>query len=148
MSISASPRVILFAEDDPDDVLLFRRVITRFFPEHQLRTVADGDQAISYLRGGGEYVNRARYPLPELVVLDIHLPKTNGLHVLEWIRGDTSLRGAIVLILTGSDSEEHVRRAYELRVNSFLRKRPLLLLPQMAKGILEYWLRTNQPPRA
>ena len=146
MSGRALPKVILFAEDDPNDVLLLGRVVRQSFPGQRLQVVGDGQQALEYLEGEGRYTDRGEFPFPDLVLLDINLPKRNGLEVLAWIRSHPRLRGIVVLILTGSDSQEHLRHAYELHVNSFLKKRPLLLLPQISKGILDYWLNMNEFP--
>jgi CheY-like chemotaxis protein len=148
MSARAVPNVILFAEDDPSDVFLLERVVKRYFADHQLRVVSDGDEAVRYLEGTGPYQNRAEHPFPRLVLMDINLPRKSGLEVLAWIRQQPRLQTLVVLILTGSDSEEHLRRAYELHANSFLKKRPLLLVPQVSRNILDYWLNLNRLPQS
>jgi CheY-like chemotaxis protein len=146
MSARAVPNTILFAEDDPNDVFLLERVVRRNFPNHRLEVVPDGVEAMAYLGGQSQYADRARYPFPRLVLLDVSLPKVNGLEVLAWIREQPHWGGLIVLVLTGSDSQEHMRRAYSLHANSFLKKHPLLLLPEVSKSVLDYWLNLNQFP--
>ncbi len=143
MSSRSIARVILFAEDDPNDIALLNRIVTRFFPQHRLEVVPDGVGVLSYLQGHGRYADRDSFPMPQLVLLDIDLPQMNGLKVLAWIRNQPELRGTIVVILTASEDQEDLRTAYALHANSFLHKNPLLHLPNVSKGILEYWLSLN-----
>jgi len=90
---------LLLVEDSEDDVLLFQRALQRY-PE--LRIVAhaeDGDQAVAYLDGKGEYADRAKYPLPDVMVLDLKMPRRNGLEVLQWMR-DLKQRPRVAVFTT------------------------------------------------
>ncbi len=143
MSLCSNSRVILFAEDDINDVALLNRTVTRFFPQHRLEVVPDGPEVLSYLQGRGRYADRTCFPIPQLVILDIALPRMDGLKVLAWIREQPRFRGTIVVILTASQDQNDLQKAYALHANSFLFKHPLLHLPEVSKGILEYWLSLN-----
>src|SRR2546423_4602150 len=114
--------VILLVEDREDDVLLVRRALARGFLDNPMHVVRSGEEAISYLQGEGKYSNRAEYPLPDLVLLDLKMPGMDGFGVLEWIRAQEGLRGMRVVVLTSSEQMRDVNRAYQLGANSFLVK--------------------------
>lgn len=138
---------VLLAEDDANDVRLISRLLKNRSPVgFQLKVVEDGQQAIDYLSGNQPYTDRLNYPLPMMVFLDVRLPKRDGIEVLRWIREHPKFRGLIVVMLTGSESAEHLRKAYDLHVNSFLRKSPLLTIPEVSANVLSYWLQVNQAP--
>src|SRR6266566_5950637 len=94
--------VILLAEDNEDHILLIQRAFTQAGLLNPLYVVRDGEQAIAYLKGGGEYANRDQHPLPELLLLDLKMPRKNGFEVLGWIRSDPGLRPLRVVVLTTS----------------------------------------------
>jgi CheY-like chemotaxis protein len=137
--------VLLLVEDDPDHVLLIQRAFAKANLVNPLKIVRDGEAAIAYLSGTGEFADRQRYPLPSLVLLDLKLPRKSGLEVLDWIRGEPSLRVLPVVILTSSDEARDVERAYALGVNSYLLK-PVRFedLLEMVKSIGMYWLILNK----
>src|SRR4051812_28573679 len=93
---------ILLAEDDPNDVLLIQRAFQKAGLRIALEVVADGEQAIEYLSGRGIYSNREKYPLPFLLLLDLKMPGIDGFEVLQWIRGQPSLKRLLVVVLTSS----------------------------------------------
>jgi CheY-like chemotaxis protein len=144
----------LVVEDDPSIVLLLKRAFRKAGLDQPVAFASDGDDAIDYLSGRGKYEDRDRYPVPDLVLLDLHLPKRSGLEVLTWIRSDSAYNRLPVVILTGSASNATVRRAYELGANSVLFA-PLDQdgLMEMIRAIREYWLgfnrgtvRSQEPP--
>src|SRR5438128_11245453 len=100
---------ILLVEDDPAIVLLLNRAFGKADLEGHLCRVADGDEAVRYFQGEGIYADRLRYPIPALVLLDLHLPKRSGLEVLAWIRGEPEFSGIPVVILTGSASDVDIK---------------------------------------
>jgi CheY-like chemotaxis protein len=118
----SSPGVILVAEDNEVDVLLLRRAFAKACLPNPLKVVSDGQEAIWYLSGKGKYADRAEYPLPELVLLDIKMPHKNGLEVLKWVREQPSLKPVRVVMLTSSDQARDVDMAYQLGANSFIVK--------------------------
>lgn len=140
---------ILLVEDEPDAVTLLQHAFAKAGVANPLFPVLDGDQAIAYLNGDGRYADRAAHPLPQLVLLDLKLPRCSGLEVLEWIRAQPPLRGLPVVILTSSRERTDVRRAYAAGANSYLVKPSSLPgLIELASAFREYWLVHNEsPPR-
>lgn len=142
---TAVPQVLL-VEDDPNDILLLERA----FGKAQLTAplqVNDGEEAIAYLAGEGNYADRERHPLPNLVLLDLKLPKKSGLEVLHWLRQQPVLQRLPVVVLTSSREHSDVNRAYELGANSYLVK-PVRSqdLVEMIKTLDVYWLWMNEKP--
>jgi CheY-like chemotaxis protein len=117
-------RVILLVEDNEDDVLLIRRAIKEAGLINPLQLVKNGEQAIDYLAGKGRFENRALYPLPSLVLLDLKLPLKSGHEVLAWIKQQSSLESMAVVVLTASEDPKDLKTSYELGASSFLVKPP------------------------
>ena len=138
---------ILLAEDSDDDVFLMERAYKKAKLTNPLKIVSDGEQALAYLKGEGVYADRSRYPFPGLMLLDIKMPRMNGLEVLSAIRQDPQLRRLVVIVLTASNLEQDVNLAFDLQANSYLVK------PSDTDGMVDtldkvkdYWLRINQYP--
>src|SRR5689334_9965802 len=104
--------VILVAEDNDDDILLIRRAFKKANLVNPLHIVRDGEEAISYLTGEGRYGNRDEYPLPDLMLLDIKMPRKNGFEVLQWIRNEPRLACLRIVMLTNSEDISDVNHAY------------------------------------
>jgi CheY-like chemotaxis protein len=142
-----SKHTILVAEDSDDDVFFLKRAITRAGLNVQWQVVANGEQAMAYLKGDLQYGNRELFPFPTLALLDIKMPRKNGLEVLKEIRCDPRLTRLLVVFLTSSDDPEDINLAYELHANSYLVKtnnaQDLELLIQKLE---EYWLSLNACP--
>lgn len=115
------PKTILLVEDNPDDVELTRRALLRSNVANRLDVVTDGVAALDYLFAEGEHAGRDG-GLPEVVLLDLKLPKLGGLDVLRRLRADERTRLLPVVILTSSDEEQDVMDSYELGANSYVRK--------------------------
>ena len=139
-------KTVLLVEDNDDDLFFMKMACQRTGIPHALQCVTDGAQAVDYLAGNGVYADRNKYPMPDLVFLDIKLPKRNGHEVLAWIRTQPVLKTLPVVMLTSSTAPSDVSRAYELGVTSYLRK---LSAPaefgQGVRVILKYWLELNIP---
>ena len=136
---------LLLVEDNGDDVFFMKRAMATAGIAHPLETAADGQAAIDYLAGKGDFADRQRFPLPFLVFLDLKLPHKSGLEVLEWVRSQPLLRTLIVLVLTSSREESDVSKAYALGANCFLVKPPSgLQLNELVKLIRTYWLENPQ----
>jgi CheY-like chemotaxis protein len=118
----ADTSVILIVEDREDDILLIRRALEQARVPNPIQVVRSGAEAIAYLSGEGKYINRAEYPLPAFVLLDLKMPGMDGFEVLTWIRQQDELRGLPVVVLTSSDEMSDVNRAYKLGANSFFVK--------------------------
>ena len=147
MNFMIETDVILLAEDDEDHSLLVRRAFARAKLVNPLHTVKNGEEAIAYLSGEGQYANRAEYPLPALLLLDLKMPKKNGFEVLTWIRQQPGLQGLRIVVLTSSDEVRDVNQAYQLGANSFLVK-PLAFneFVAVAEVIQGYWLFMSKAP--
>ena len=150
----ADQAVILLAEDNADDIALIRRAFAKAYITNPLQIVRNGEEVVAYLKGEGVFSNRAEYPLPDLLLLDLKMPRMNGFEVLEWIRRQPTLSSLRVVVLTASDNMRDVNSAYKLGANSFMVK-PLDFedVVHMGKFLTTYWLRlskapeTSRPPR-
>ncbi len=139
---------ILLVEDDPNDILFIQRAFRRSDLENpSIQVVRDGDEAVAYLSGEGNYANRNFYPLPGMILLDLKLPRRSGLEVLEWLRSQPVLKRIPVVILTSSKENIDVNRAYDIGVNSYLLK-PVnyKALNEMIKTLNAFWLDLNCYP--
>jgi CheY-like chemotaxis protein len=142
-----APTTVLLAEDDENDLLLLQHALSKSGSTIPFSIVRDGNDAISYLQGSGQYADRNRFPLPRMILLDLKMPKCSGFEVLQWIRAHAALRRLVVIILTTSDERPDIDRGYELGANCYLVK------PASIEGLLElvktvhgYWLSLNQMP--
>lgn len=138
---------LLVVEDDENDVFFLRRALQSTGAEIDLHVAADGRQALDYLLGRAGYADRAKHPLPNLVLLDLKVPYISGLDVLRQIRATPELRKLIVIVLTSSALDSDVVQAYEIGANSFLVK-PSRLDEQkrLAQRIADYWFGVNLAP--
>jgi len=139
--------VILLVDDREDDILLVRRALSRANVPNPLFIVRDGEEALSYLDGTGKYSNRDEYPLPNLLLLDLKMPRANGFDVLKWIRAQSMLSSLRVVVLTSSERIPDINQAYELGANSFLTK-PLNFtdFTNTIRVVLKYWLEQSKRP--
>ncbi len=135
-----NPSVILLVEDNPADQELIRRAVEEATFCKELRIVEDGEEALAYLFRRGKYQPLAASPRPDLLLLDLNLPRVDGYQVLEEIRADLKLRLMPVVVLTTSYQEKDIIRSYELGCNSFITK-PVGLdqLTGLVRAIEEYW---------
>ncbi len=138
---------ILLVEDDPNDVLLIQRAFQKAGLREQLQVVRDGREAIGYLSGEAEYSDREQYPLPFLLLLDLKMPGTDGFEVLRWVRAEPRLKRLLVVVLTSSNLQADVDRAYELGANSYLVK-PVEFeqMVNMIQRFEAYWTEINRTP--
>ena len=110
---------VLLVEDDPGDVLMTREAFEDYKVHNQLHVVNDGEQAMAFLRLEGEY---ADLPRPDLVLLDLNLPRMDGRQVLDAIKSDPELSSIPVVVLTTSEAEDDVLRSYSLHANAYVTK--------------------------
>jgi CheY-like chemotaxis protein len=113
------PIDVLLVEDDPGDTLMIREAFADNKVRNTLTCVTDGVEALQYLRREGEYADALR---PDLILLDLNLPRMDGREVLAEIKGDESLRAIPVVVLTTSQAEEDVLRSYQLHANAYVAK--------------------------
>ncbi len=139
--------LVLLAEDNEDHVLLIRRAFKRAGLLNPLHVVSNGEEAIEYLAGVGAYANRAEYPLPTLLLLDLKMPRKDGFQVLDWIRSHPGMQRLRVVVLTTSSDLRDVNVAYRMGANSFLVKPDdfdkIVSLVQIFK---QYWLAADKAP--
>lgn len=140
-------KTILLVEDNEDDIFLMRRAFKAAPITNPLAVVTDGQQAVDYLAGNGEYANREKFPLPCLILLDMKLPYLNGLEVIKWVRQQPSLQTLLIVMLTASRIEVDVDNAYRAGANGFLVKPPTAeSLIEMLRALKKFWLEFNQSP--
>jgi CheY-like chemotaxis protein len=138
---------VLLVDDNPDDVLLMRRAFKATSITAPLVVTTGGASAIEYLSGAGAYADRSAHPLPVLMLLDLKMPRVSGFEVLHWLRAQPALKRLPVVVLTSSNQEEDVNRAYDLGVNSYIVKPSgLKEIAEVASQIESYWLNLNQRP--
>ena len=113
------PIDVLLVEDDPGDVLMTREAFEHNKVRNRLSVVADGVSALEFLRKEGEYADA---PTPDLVLLDLNLPRMDGREVLEALKSDAAMRSIPVVVLTTSEAEEDVVRSYSLHANAYVTK--------------------------
>jgi two-component system response regulator len=138
---------ILLVEDNPSDVKLTQRALEKNNLLNKLVVAIDGQDALDYLFGGGKYSGRDVADQPSIILLDLKLPKIDGLIVLQRIRDDARTRFIPVIILTTSTEEMDLARAYELGANSYIRKP--VDFKEFVGAVAQlgfYWLVLNEPP--
>jgi CheY-like chemotaxis protein len=118
--VSAAP--ILLVEDDADHAAIFGHVWKGAFPKTPIQGVSDGQEAVDYLAGRGPFRDRAKHPVPFVVVLDLKLPKLSGLDVLAWMRGQTAFQALPAVLLSSSQEASDMTRAAALGANHYFAK--------------------------
>jgi CheY-like chemotaxis protein len=137
-------RTILVVEDNPIDVMLLERTFRQLELWDRVHVVNDGLAAIQYLSGEAQFSDRATFPLPYVIVLDLKLPKRSGFEVLSWIRSNSSLQHLPVVIFTSSKDSEDVTKAYQAGANSYISKTPDQdELGRIAGVLHDYWVTHN-----
>jgi len=142
-------KVVLLVEDNPDDVELTLRAFRKNNLLNEVIVANDGVEALDYLFGTGDYAGREPSALPQLVLLDLKLPKVEGLEVLRRIRDDERTRLLPVVVLTSSREEQDLVQSYALHANSYIRKP--VDFDQFIESVRQlglYWLVLNEPPPA
>ena len=139
--------IILHIEDESSDVLLLEQAFRQAKLGVRLQNLTDGETALAYLSGSGQFADRARYPLPDLVLLDLKLLGVSGFDVLRWLRGQQGFQTLPVVVLSATTKQAEINLSYQLGANSFLSKpvgfEPLVAL---AKALYHYWFELNHPP--
>src|SRR5438874_10668068 len=106
---SSLPTAVLHVDDDSNDTVLLQAAVLKAGAHFNLMNVADGEQAMAYLSGLGQYADRSRFPIPSLILLDLKMPRLTGFEILKWIRMHPALGDLPVLVLSGSQLQEDIR---------------------------------------
>jgi two-component system response regulator len=140
-------KIVLLVEDNPDDVHLTLHAFNKLEQKIKLNVVNDGVQAMDYLLGRGIYAGKNSAPLPSLILLDLKMPRINGLEVLQQIRNNILTQFIPVVILTSSKEEQDIIDCYSLNANSYIRK-PIDFeqFSRTIQVIADYWLILNDIP--
>jgi CheY-like chemotaxis protein len=140
-------RCILVAEDDENDVAFLRRAFAQAEVAVPFQIVSDGQAAIDYLSGAGQYSDRSQHPLPGVLLLDLKMPRKSGLEVLQWVKSQSTLRALPVIMLTSSVDPSEMSTAYRIGTSAFVTKPSgTSERLELAKAIKGFWLRFNQLP--
>jgi two-component system response regulator len=145
--MTAADKIILLVEDNPDDAKLTLRAFKQSNIANPIAVARDGVEALDFLFARGAYSERVGKPLPTLIILDLKLPRLDGLGVLKAIRADARTKLVPVVILTSSKEEQDLISGYSLGANSYVRK-PVDFAEflEAAKSLGIYWLMMNQAP--
>lgn len=142
-----TPLRILVAEDELGDVLLLQRAFAKAGVSAPVYFARDGQEVMDYLQGKPPFENPVEHPLPNLLLLDLKLPRINGFEVLQWLRAQPSLRSLVVVVFSASNGPDNVNRAFALGANSYAVK------PQdpdeligVVKRLQNHWLGINASP--
>lgn len=140
--------VVIIAEDDPDDRLLIKDAIIEAGKQSiDVYFVQDGAEMLDFLYHRGKYEDQSKAPIPELVLLDLNMPKKGGMEVLQEIKSDPRLRTIPVVVLTTSRAPEHIARSYELGGNGFITKpNTYSELVEVMRNLKRYWFNTVELP--
>jgi CheY-like chemotaxis protein len=139
-------RTILVAEDTESDFYFLERSFQEFDSAVELTRVCDGVEAIEYLAGENRFSDRAEFPLPALLLLDLKMPRKDGFAVLQWIRNQHGLRGLPVVIFSSSAQTQDIRLAYDLGATSYIVKPMFNDYAALVRTVAEYWLGFNRAP--
>jgi CheY-like chemotaxis protein len=141
---------MLLAEDDENDVMLFRHAVEESAAKSgvkiDVRVVSDGAAAIAYLSGDGDFGIRHAHPFPDLIVLDLKMPRQTGLDVLRWLKDHPKYRRVAKILLSGSSEDRDIEEAYELGVNTYFQKPGSLdEYRELIHHMISYWAHTKRP---
>jgi len=145
MKLDPKTITILLADDDPDDRMLVQEAFEENHLLNVVDTVEDGEELLEYLRKQGKYAETA--VRPNMILLDLNMPRKSGLEALQEIKADPELRSIPVVVLTTSKAEEDIIRSYDLGVNSFVVK-PVTFdsLVELVKSLGNYWFQIVELP--
>jgi len=140
-------KTLLLVEDNPDDEALTLRALRKHNLANEIIVARDGQEALDYLFGEGDFTGRDTRELPQVMLLDLKLPKLDGLQVLERMRANPPTRHVPVVVLTSSNEEQDMLRSYDLGANSYIRK-PVDFeqFLEAARQLGLYWLVLNEVP--
>jgi CheY-like chemotaxis protein len=147
MRKNAKPVIFLMADDDPDDRLLIKEAFQESLVSNSIYFVEDGVELLDYLRRQDKFANPSGAPAPDLILLDLNMPRKDGREALAEIKSDPHLRYIPVVVLTTSKAEEDIMRSYDIGAASYITK-PVTFdgLVESIKGLGQYWVQIVRLP--
>lgn len=140
--------IVLAVDDDPNDLLFLETAFKFVDAPTKLRMVGGGEEAISYLRGEGEYADRVLFPYPDFILTDLKMPGVDGFAVLEFLRKKPETTVVRAVVLSGSQDDDDIRKAYWLGASAYLMKPSSpIVLRQFVKTLHEFWALCELPER-
>jgi CheY-like chemotaxis protein len=147
MAKQRGPFTILIADDDADDCLLVREALRESSQPHELRIVRDGQQLLDYLRQRGEFGQKEQTPRPDLILLDLKMPRKDGREALSELKADPRLRSIPIVVLTTSTARDDISFCYRMGVNSYLTKPATFRgLVDLLSTLCKYWFELVELP--
>lgn len=134
---------ILLVEDNEADVKITLRSFKKSIVQSNINVVNDGQEALDYIYGTGKFSDRATYPMPNVILMDLNMPKLTGLQVLEKLKSDPEYKAIPIVMLTSSKNEEDVIKCYQSGANSYIKK-PVNYedFESVTKNFMDYWKNT------
>jgi len=140
--------ILMLVEDNPDDILLAQRALKKCGMENNVVVAHDGVEALEYLFGTGKYANRDKTSLPTVVLMDLKMPRMNGMETLQQIRSHNETAYLPVVILTSSSEEQDMLQSYEHGANSYIRKPvDFSRFLDVVESLVRYWSTVNEFPQ-
>ena len=140
-------QAILIADDSDEDAFILKRAFMKAGSDIPLLFVKDGQEAMDYLSGEGQFGDRSAHPLPRLMLLDLKMPRADGFDVLGWMQKQPTLKLLPVTVLSSSNEDRDVDRAYALGANSYVVKPGSFGgVVELVERLLAYWIEVNRPP--
>lgn len=139
---------ILLAEDDDNDVMLIQRAFKKHYVDRPIYIARNGEEAIAYLSGQGEFSDRTKYPFPDVVITDLKMPKLSGFELLAWLNENRECKVIPTIVLSSSKEDRDVARAYNLGASTYMVK-PASFdeLAEMVRRVKDYWEVSIKPKR-
>jgi CheY-like chemotaxis protein len=142
-----NPLRILVAEDDDSDVLLLRRALSNAKLDQPVFIARDGQEVMEYLQGSPPFNNPEKYPLPNMLLLDLNMPRLDGFQVLEWLQHQRELSRLVVIVFSSSAESEDLRRACALGANFYIVKpHDIKELEHIMERARDYWREVTRTP--
>jgi CheY-like chemotaxis protein len=137
---------ILHAEDDSNDVILLKRAVKKLGVEHRFLFVGNGEEAIQYLRAEGMYADREKFPFPNMLIIDLKMPKKGGLDILQWLDNHDDCGVIPTIVLTSSAQPDDIKKSYQLSATAYFTK-PTSLdeWSELFQAIFNYWKFAHVP---
>ena len=138
--------IILLAEDDPNDVMLMQMALAKSGLTLPVQVATDGADAMAYLKGEGQYADREQYPFPRVLITDIKMPRVSGLELLKWLQDHPECNLIPKIVLSSSQQEKDVTRAYQLGTNCyFVKPRTFSELKELVRVAIDFWSACELP---